>query len=99
MVHMKQEFYRRKRRVPTGGMHTVRLGDASARPDVVFAQFGKGGLDEEEYLTDDEQLDVLPGYPHSFFCATLQCLLSHADVCCCHQFLRLSPDAVLQFTR
>lgn len=79
MVHMKQEFYRRKRRITTGGMHTVRLGDASARPDVVFAQFGKGGLDEEEYLTDDEQLDVLPGYPHSFFCATLLMIVTR---CC-----------------
>lgn len=79
MVHMKQEAFRRKRRVATGGMQTVRSGNASTRLDMVFAHMAKGGgLDEEDYLTDDEQLDVMPGYPRSCCCVTHWCA-------CCHK--------------
>lgn len=96
MVHMKQEAIRRKRRVATGGMQTVRSGDASARLDTVFAQMAKGGgLDDEDYLTDDEQLDVMPGYP-------VVAVVWHVGVCChkllspviydCHQVLFLSSQ-------
>lgn len=66
MLKMRQEAQNRKRRT----MHTMRApvgGDGSKggrrgeAPENLFARLARGEMDEEEYLTDEEQLDVLPG--------------------------------------
>lgn len=76
MIKMRQEAQNRKRRT----MHTMRQpvggGGEGARggrrgeaPENVFARLARGEMDEEEYLTDDEQLDVLPGLKYDYRCS------------------------------
>ena len=57
MVKMKQEAQNRKRRL----MHQMRPTGTGGAAEAIFARMAKGEMDEEDYLTDDEQLDVLPG--------------------------------------
>jgi len=66
MLKMRLEAQSRRRRA----MHTMPSGAAAAGDDVVkqnasetaLARMARGELfDEEECLTEDEQLDVLPG--------------------------------------
>ena len=63
MVKMRQEALQRKRRSMAAGMHSTRQGGGGGggRGPDLFGRLAKGDLDEEDYLTDDEQLDVLPG--------------------------------------
>lgn len=70
MIKMRQEAQNRKRRMmhtlrpPVGGADGGRANRRNEAPENVFARLARGEMDEEEYLTDDEQLDVIPGLTH-----------------------------------
>ena len=72
MIKMRQEAQNRKRRTmhtmrpPIGGDGASHGGRRGEAPENVFTRLARGEMDEEEYLTEEEQLDVLPGLIYVF---------------------------------
>jgi hypothetical protein len=95
MIKMRQEAQNRKRRTmhimraPVGGDGSggSRPGRQSEAPENVFARLARGEMDEEEYLTDEEQLDVLPGFT--------ECLSVHVSVTHITDYHELHPACLL----
>jgi len=62
MLKMRADALSRKRRAMTGAAPVARgVGGGVSGQENLFAKMMRGDMEEEDYLTDDEQLDVLPG--------------------------------------
>ena len=107
MLKMRLEAQSRRRRA----MHTAMPSGGAAGDDHVkhqsntsetaLARMARGEMfDEEECLTDDEQLDVLPGYPYSRHVTGRpdrrhRMPLCHVTPCCLLELLHVVASMVI----